>query len=143
MRCIRAAPFHGMTDVLLFGNRSIAVINIEDNDIIGSVEVGCMKGIMYPITISCARKVWPEKVGELLASMYLFGTLNYLNNLKATPKEISVITYGILAVRLTGCLVVRMQLDGSGCCVQLLHEGCVSTLGAAIQQVVEHLKRRE
>ena len=144
VRGIRAAPFHGMTDLLLFGNRSIAVINIEDNDdIICSVEVGCLKGSMCPITISGARKVWPEKLGELLASMYLFGTLNYLNNLRAMPKEISVKTYGILAVRLTGCLVVRMQLDGSGCCVQLLHEGSVSTLGAAIQQVVEHIKRRE
>ncbi len=141
VRFIHAAPFHGMTDLLLFGNRSVAVINIVDDDIICSVEVGCIKGSMCPITISCVRKVWPEKVGELLASMYQFGTLNYLNNLKAMPKEISMIIYGILAIRLSGCLVVKMRLDSSGCCVQLLHDGPVTSLGEAIQQVVKHIKR--
>ena len=105
--------------------------------VICSVEVGISKGPTCPITISCARRVWPEKAGELLASMYLFGTLN---RLKAMPNEISIVTYGILALRMTGCLVVRMELNRSGCSVQLLHEGGIRSLGAAIQLVVAHLK---
>ena len=79
--------------------------------------------------IECVRmgtQVWPEKVGELLASMYLFGTLNYLNNLRNTPANILWTTYGLLAIRDTGCLVLKMTLDETHCSVQLMHErGCV------------------
>ena len=69
---------------------------------------------------------------ESQRAMYRFGTLNYLNNML----KVSVITYGILAVRLTGCLVVRMQLDSQAavCSCSMMAE-----LVAWEQLVVTHL----
>ena len=110
-RFMRAAPFHGMTDLLLMAENSLALVHVEDTSFICSVELGIQKDTTCPICIACEIKVWPEKVGELLASMYFFGTLNYLNNLRNTPANILWTTYGLLAVRDTGCLVLKMTLD--------------------------------
>ena len=40
----------------------------------------------------------------------------------------------------TGCLVLKMTLDETGCSVQLMHEGGVFSLGPAIEYVVNSIK---
>ena len=42
-----------------------------------SIELGINKVATTPITVGRDLKMWPEKVGELLASMYMFGTLKH------------------------------------------------------------------
>ena len=130
-----------MTDLLLMAENSLALVHVEDTSFICSVELGIQKDTTCPITISYEVTIWPEKVGELLASMYFFGTLNYLNNLRNTantPANILWTTYGLLAIRDTGCLVLKMTLDETRCCVQLMHG--VFTLELAIEYVVSSIK---
>lgn len=99
---LQPTPFHGMTS-LLISNRAACVIHACKPSVVCSLEVGKDKNDTCPITISGKMKVWPEKVGELLASMYTFGTLNFLNELNDIPERVYWTTYGILAVRATGC----------------------------------------
>ena len=87
VKCIRATPFHGMTDILLIGEKSLGLIRVQETTGVCSVEVGVDKEATCPVTIAGEVKVWPEKMGELLASMYFFGTLNYLNNLLNMPAD--------------------------------------------------------
>ena len=137
------APFHGMTDLLLIGEGSIAAIQIQDaTSLICTVEVGLDKGPTHPITVACSLRRWPEKVGELLASTFAFGTLNYCNRLRATPppEEVRWKAYGLLAIRSTGCLLLEMQLNKEGCHVKLLHEGGVFSLAEALDYVITSIK---
>jgi hypothetical protein len=57
------------------------------------------------ILISCKMKRWPDKVGELLGSMYFFGTLKYLSTLTTIPEKVKWETYGVLAIRSMGTLI--------------------------------------
>lgn len=85
--------------------------------------------------------MWPQKLGELLASMYVFGTLNYLNGLPESSDDgMSITVHGLLAVRPIGYLLLRMVLDGDGCCVQVLHEGGVLEIGRALCHLARSLK---
>ena len=104
-----------------------------------AVEVGLAVSGTAALTIAGGVNKWPEMIGELLASMYFFGTLNYLNNLCHIPDSIMWTTYGVLAVRSTGCIVLQMILDTTGCHVQLLHKSGVLSLGSAIEYVVDHI----
>ena len=112
-----------ITNLLLIGEGSVAAIQIQDaTSLICTVEVRLDKGPTHPITVACSLRRWPEKVGELLASTFAFGTLN---RLRATPppEEVRWKAYGLLAIRSTGCLLLEMQLNKDGCHVKLLHEG--------------------
>jgi hypothetical protein len=133
--CISAAPFHGMTDLLLVGDNLVGVLNVEEAEQI-LCTVGTTQGACTSITLGDIRTVLPEKTGELLASMYFFGTLNYLNKLKGMPEGISWTSYGVLAMRMAGCLVMQMTLSSDGCKVNILNEGGIGRLGGAIQYVV-------
>ena len=119
---------HGLlcSAVPWYDGGSAAEIQIQDaTSLICTVEVGLDKGPTHPITVACSLRRWPEKVGELLASMFAFGTLNYCNHLRATPppEEVRWKAYGLLAIRSAGCLLLEMQLNKEGCHVKLLHEG--------------------
>ena len=73
-------------------------------------------------------RMWPLKVGELLASMHVYGTLNYANSLvDFTQPSFSV--YGILIVRTIGCILVKMFVSSNGCQVSVLHEGGSAQVG--------------
>ena len=138
----RVAPFHGMTDLLLIGEGSVAAIQIQDAfSLICTVD----KGPTYPITVACSLRRWPEKVGELLASTFAFGTLNYCNRLRTTPppEEVRWKAYGLLAIRSTGCLLLEMQLNKEGCHVKLLHEGGFFSLAEALDYVITSIKLGE
>ena len=112
---VKATPFHGMTDILLMGPKSVGVVHASAERCLCSV----------------------EKVGELLASMYMFGTLNYLNHLSGIPECISWTTFGVLVLRSIGCLVLRMEMELSGCSVHLVYEGGAIALGSAVEFVVK------
>ena len=108
---VKATPFHGMTDILLMGPESVGVVRER---LVVSIELGINKVATTPITVGRDLKMWPEKVGELLASMYMFGTLKHSNSISWT-------TFGILAIHPTGFLILKMILNGDGCCVHLVH----------------------
>ena len=95
------------------------------------------------ILISSKMKRWPDNVGELLGSMYVFGTLNYLNQVTAIPVEVKWTTYGILAIRGTGCILLKMTLDEAECRVSLIHEGGALSLGSALDFVLNTISCRE
>ena len=106
----------------------MALIRSSDPERLCSIEIGIKKGTTYTIIVGDIRKVWPEKVGELLVSMYFFATCNYLNNLRNVPAAITWTTYGIFVVRGVACLVLSMVLDREGCNVYPLHEGSAHSL---------------
>ena len=70
VKCIHATPFHGMTDILLIGEKSLGLIRVQSKIVVCSGEVGVDKEATSLVTIAGEVKVWPEKMGELLASMY-------------------------------------------------------------------------
>ena len=93
---VTSSTFHGMTDFLIMGSNPISVVCLAQS-ILRSIKVGdAGKYKTCEITIATAMKRWPEKVGELMASMYLFGTPKYLNQLTGTPQMLKFKTYGVL-----------------------------------------------
>ena len=138
--CLSATPFHGMTDILLIGEKSLGLIRVQEMTVVCSVEVGTAKDGTCAVTIGGEVKRWPDKLGELLASMYFFGTLNYLNNLLKMPDKISFETYGVLVIRSIGCIVIQMVVDHTGSHIRLIHEGGVLSLGSALEYVMAKLK---
>lgn len=99
------------------------------------IELGIQKGPTCPIAIGCHMHSWPEKVGELLASMDYYATCHYLDNLRYIPQVVTWAVYGVFAIRTCGCMVLKMVLDGTGCHVYLIHEGSLLSLGPAIEHV--------
>ena len=99
-------------------------------------------GATCAVTVAGEVKKWPEKLGELLASMYWFATLNYLNNLcnMPTTDTISWTTYGVFAIRTIGFMILRMKLDHTGCVATPIQEGKMSKLGSAMEYVGRMLK---
>ena len=131
------SPFQGMTDILLVAECSVALIRTAILE-----EHVCCEGKepTYPIFFGSTRKIWPQRLGELLASMHYYGTCHYLNSLTNLPAAIEWTTYGIFTVRAVGCMVLKMNLDNTGCHVQLLYEGSSLSLGKAIEAVAKLLK---
>ena len=58
VECIRA--IHGMTDILLVGEKSLGLIRVQETTVVCSVEVGVYKEAICPVTIAGEVKVWPE-----------------------------------------------------------------------------------
>ena len=134
------APFQGMTDILLVGKCNVGLIATTDVDgCVLCIELGNHLTSTYSITIGSSMHSWPEKFGELLSSVYYYGTCNYLNNLHYTPPDVTWEAYGIFAMRGGGCVVVKMVLDGIGCHVHLIHEDSLLTLGSAIEFVAKKI----
>ena len=135
---LRISPFHGMSDILILGQASVVVVRVaEQHRYVCAVEVGIHKEVTFPITIACMLKRWPDKVGELLASTYIFVTLNYVNSLKQLPWKLQFRSYGMLAIRTIGCIVLQYDIDSSGCHVKLLHEGGTFSMGNALEFIMK------
>lgn len=136
---LRISPFHGMSDILILGLASVGVVRVvEQHRYVCAVEVGIHKEVTFPITIACTLKRWSDKVGELLASTYLFDTLNYVNSLKQLPSKLQFRSYGLLAaIRTIGCIVVQFDMDSSGCHVKLFHEGGTFSMGDALEFIMK------
>ena len=65
---------------------------------------------------------------------------HYLNSLTSLPAAIEWTTYGIFTVRAVRCMVLKTNLDNTGCHAQLLYEGGSLSLGKAIEAVAKLLK---
>ena len=116
IKALCVSPFHGMTGIIL------------QNEAICCVEVGVMRTPTCSFLLGGVMRMWPLKVGELLASMHVYGTLNYANSLvDFTQPSLSV--YGILIVRTIGCILVKMFVSSNGCQVSVLHEGRSAQVG--------------
>ena len=133
---VSVSPFHGMTDILLLGEGRSCVVQLNDPQVLCSVEIGPAHTSTCGIAIATQVKRWPQKVGELLASMYLFGTLNYLNTLTIIPQRIMWEIYGVFIMRGTGCILLKMTLSDTDCRVCLLFEGGILSLGAVLEYVI-------
>ena len=132
---IRAALFRGMTDIIIMGKSSISVVNLP---VLCSIEIGDLgKQKTTEVPIASELKRWPEKVGELMASMYLFGTLNFLNHLTGMPGMVKFETYGVLAMRGVVSLLLKMTLDNTECRVSLIHEEGTLALGNILEYVIK------
>ena len=84
------------------------------------------------MSVASRMRDWPQKIGELLASMYYFSTCNSLRTL---PGAIQWTGYGILTIRSVGYIALRMVLDCTGCHVHLTHEGCPLSLGSCLRYI--------
>ena len=91
------APFQGMTDILLVGNHKVALIRSIEFECVCCVEIGIRYGPTYSLVIEERWKIWPEKMGELLASMYYYGS-NFLNNFRNCPTPLTWTCYGIFVM---------------------------------------------
>ena len=92
------------------------------------------------VTIGDKMKMWPNKGCKLLASMYTFATINYLNKVCTTSETVSWITFGVFSLHPTGCILLKMILNGSDCCVSLIHECGILKLGSVIEYVIYQIK---
>ena len=107
MTTLPVSPFQGMTDILLIAECSVAPIRaatLEEH--VCCIEVGIVMGPTFPIFFGSTRKMWPQKLGELLASMHYYGTsalhlpLCYLRSLGLTSIP-----------KLTQQLSTRLEID--------------------------------
>ena len=134
VKALRVTPFHGMTNILL-KSKKVAVVNVVEPTIC-CIEVGRAVGPNHTTTIAKQTKWWPQKTGELLASMYQFGTFNYINHLNNVPEaSVSFSVYGILAIPTLASILFKMVVNEHGCHVQLLYEGSSIELGTVLEEV--------
>jgi hypothetical protein len=156
-RNFRVTPFHGMTDVLLIGDKGIGQLNhrttepsavctsltTDSEPLAFALEIGLGQAVPYEIAFAQKGKRLsvPEKAGELLASMYQFSSLNYINNRWSEPIDsVSWTGYGILALRGFGTTAFQMTLNESGCHVTVLWQTCdFATLGQEIEMITKKI----
>ena len=136
VKALRVSPFHGMTDIIL-QSRSLGLVPISEPSVC-CVEVGVIKTGTCSFSLGGTMKMWPLKFGELLASMHLYGTLNYANTLGDFTQPHFTI-YGILIVRAIGCIMVKMLVNEDGCNVSVLHEGGCLSIGPSLQYLANRL----
>ena len=65
---VKVAPFHGMTDLLQLGRQTTCVIQSSKSNVICSIEIG--GDTKYKSFEISKMKRWPDKVGELLGSIW-------------------------------------------------------------------------
>ena len=132
-----------MSDLVLIGQNNLTVIHTDTIEpSICLIEIGIMKAATCVVGTASKLRKFPEKTGELLASTYLFATLNYLNHLSTTPpaKELKWTAYSILAVRSCGILYLKVDLNDKGCEVKCLYDGDnICKLGSIIEHAVKNI----
>ena len=147
-----------MTDVLLIGDKGIGQLNhrttepsatctsvtTDSEPLAFALESGLGKAVPYEIAFAQKGKRLsvPEKAGELLASMYQFSSLNYINKRWSEPIDsVSWTGYGILALRGFGTTAFQMTLNESGCYVTVLWQTCdFATLGQEIEMITKKIR---
>ena len=71
-------------------------------------------------------------LGELLASMHLFGSLNYVNSLGQIADNVSLVVRSIL---------LKLSVDETGSNVHVIHEGGSLSIGRALEHLSNSLKK--
>ena len=139
---LKICPFHGMTDILMIAKR-VALVRVTYPQIqhhICCVEVGTSRPPACSVVIGGVTKVWPQKFGELLASMNFFGALHHVNNMETVPENVSFTAYGMLVIRSISFILLRMVVNRSGSHVYFLHEGGCLDMGQGLQLIANSLK---
>ena len=142
---LRFSPFHGMTDFLLLCNK-VGVLSVREPSFCCCIEIVISKSPTSSIYIGNQMKFWPEKLGELLASMHAFGSLQYINSTishdipEKFPERVSITSFGMLIIRGIGCLLLQLTVDETGSNVKLLHEGGTLSIGPALERLTLLLK---
>ena len=135
------SSFQGMTDILLCTPSNITLLRAASlEECVCCVEVGIQKETTFPLAVGTMQKRWPQKVGELLASMHYYGTLWYLNQFTNLPTEVKWTAYGLFTLQSVGCLLLKMSQSKEDFLVELLHEGGCLSLGTALEAVVQIMK---
>ena len=147
-----------MMDVLLKGEKGTAQLHHRSTDpgatctsstvdsvsVAFALEIGLGKAVPFVIVFAHKGKrlSLPEKARELLASMYQFGCLNFINRRWSKPIDsVSWTAYGILALRGFGPTALEMTLNESGCQVTVLWQTCdFATLGQEIKMIANKIR---
>ena len=121
VQSLQVSPFNGMTDIIL-RHKMLAVVRVVD-----CIEIASWKTPTCCFSLAGVIKLWPKKLGELLASMHLYASLEQ----SSQPAAVSAEALGMLAVRSIGCILVCMVIDEDGSHVYVIHEGgCISIASA-------------
>ena len=110
---VNATPFKGVTDILLLGKTNAMTVLVRDDEIVGSTwncreKIGCNTlvveiGLGAPVRVECPnyQGMLPNKLGELLSSMYLIGAALSLKK----PGSI------LFETKVYGWLILRSQFN--------------------------------
>ena len=90
----QVAPFKGVTDLLILSDRGAVVVAVADLETEIDVQSGSLE---KPKLVKCdkAREMLPNKLGELLSSMYLIASVTNIKH----PSQTHVEIYGWLLMR--------------------------------------------
>ena len=119
---LKVTPFYGSTDLFLRGNNCLLIRQATDDEDFEEETLCCSITHMatFDVLIRGKKRYLPKKLAELLASMYQFSTLNYLNkNYELYNKEKNLPqpqwkSYGILVVPLS-LKFVKMEINNTSC----------------------------
>ena len=112
----QVAPFKGVTDLLILSDRGAVVVavsdletEIEDMTMQSGIEIGIVK----PKLVKCSnsRELLPNKMGELLSSMYLVASITSVKH----PSQKKVEIYGWLLMRSTFSIGIRLTITTMEC----------------------------
>ena len=134
---VMATPFKGVTDIFVVGKATTVTILVRDEIDIASYSCGdgvrCNSivievGIGAPIRVDCPnfQAKLPNKLGELLSSMYLIGVTSALS--RCPSKLVQIKTYGWLIMRGQLGLGVEIIVSGKKPCVKILFIDSTSTI---------------
>jgi hypothetical protein len=105
---LNSTPFKGVTDILLLGKKSVMTVLVREDDTAASWScregVDCLEiGLESPVRVQCPnyQGMLPNKLGELLSSMYLIGVSLSLRK----PDSIC------LKTKIYGWLILRNQFS--------------------------------
>ena len=121
----QCAPFKGVTDILLVGNKGAVVVltslTTKDVETVSSCSgiLVAKISIAKPKLVDCKHNAeWlPSKLAELLSSMYLIGIMSSMKEDIFNLHEVSI--YSWLMFCGTHSLGVELKLDESGCFVNI------------------------
>ena len=122
---LHVTPFYGCTDFFLRGKNSMLIRHSIDEEVLRAticIEVGINRTPTVEVFLTTGEFMpLPKKLAELLASMYMFGSLNQLNELRKKGQKslmgedlLQWKCYGIFLVP-RSLKLVEMELNKTEC----------------------------
>ncbi|CAI8030761.1 hypothetical protein GBAR_LOCUS17452 [Geodia barretti] len=122
---LHITPFMGSTDLPILGREGVALIHISEEAEAISLEIGSVLCIEELKLETGEQVIVPSKLGELLASTYLFASLHHLNsNYHNMAHDPEWRAYGLLVIRGSGIIGIKMNLDNTRCKTTILFNKC-------------------
>ena len=121
---INIAPFRGMPDFLFIGQK-VAAVMIEDTveNFIIQNSYACVEIGLNKPSCTCADGIYlPDKVGELIANMYYYGSLLCLQKLKEcdhAAEKVTFIAQGYYISKSTGTIILQLEVSEDGITVEI------------------------